>query len=308
MHAPLLLLCTTLIFIGSLSPRSSTCSSASLQAATIIILFEQLDCILVLYEFHHHFTLLSALKATASDQTDFDVFSTLLYPPLTEVLLGVVEDLAFATMFETGKLTPLNLKPIHIASMLSEVLEAAYATDERGNIKDLLRLSIRCSNKVPPVVCADSSLQRILFNLVSNAMQFCSEKGEVSLAVHFSQPKPATNGMPQPLSGTHTHIYTHTQTRKHAHTAILIIHANAPTAHYFLSSARIFLTTLPHPVLPYPLISHALQVIKYPYCIIDTTHRRTEKGTGKTPRLQRRIESHRKRASQKMRPSPLSQM
>lgn len=107
-------------------------------------------------------------------------------------------------MFETGKLTPLNLKPIHITSMLSEVLEAAYATDERGNIKDLLRLSIRCSNRVPPVVCADSSLQRILFNLVSNAMQFCSEKGEVSLAVHFSQPKPTTNSIPQPLSGHHT--------------------------------------------------------------------------------------------------------
>jgi signal transduction histidine kinase len=121
----------------------------------------------------------------------------------TEVLLGVVEDLAFATMFETGKLTPLNLKPIHIASMLAEVLEAAYATDERGNVKDLLRLSIRCSNRVPPVVCADSSLQRILFNLVSNAMQFCSEKGEVSLAVHFSQPKPTTNVVPQPLSGEH---------------------------------------------------------------------------------------------------------
>jgi signal transduction histidine kinase len=110
-------------------------------------------------------------------------------------------------MFETGKLTPLNLKPIHIASMLAEVLEAAYATDERGNVKDLLRLSIRCSNKVPPVVCADSSLQRILFNLVSNAMQFCSEKGEVSLAVHFSQPKPTSNAAPQPLSGRHPTPY-----------------------------------------------------------------------------------------------------
>lgn len=109
----------------------------------------------------------------------------------------MVEDLAFATMFETGKLTPLNLKPIHIASMLSEVLEAAYATDERESTKNLLRLSIRCSTKVPPVVCADSSLQRILFNLVSNAVQFCSEGGEVSLAVHHSYFKPSSNGVPQ---------------------------------------------------------------------------------------------------------------
>ena len=107
-----------------------------------------------------------------------------------------MEDLAFATMFETGKLTPLDLKPIHIASMLNEVLEAAYTTDERGNVKDLLKLSIRCSNKVPPVVCADSSLQRILYNLVSNAMQFCSEKGEVTLAVHYSLPPPAYDSVP----------------------------------------------------------------------------------------------------------------
>ena len=117
---------------------------------------------------------------------------------MTEGLLGVVEDLAFATMFETGKLTPLNLKPIHLITMLNEVLEAAYTTDERGNVKDLLRLSIRCSEKVPPVVCADSSLQRILYNLVSNAMQFCSEKGEVDLAVHYSLPPPMSNCVPPP--------------------------------------------------------------------------------------------------------------
>ena len=122
----------------------------------------------------------------------------LLTMRVSEVLLGVVEDLAFATMFETGKLTPLNLKPIHIVSMLSEVLEAAYATDERGSIKDFLRLSIRCSRKVPQVVCADSSLQRILFNLVSNAMQHCAEKGEVSLSVHYSHSKPPPSiGPPQ---------------------------------------------------------------------------------------------------------------
>ena len=117
---------------------------------------------------------------------------------MTEVLLGVVEDLAFATMYETGKLTPLNLKPIHIPTMLNEVLEAAYTTDERGNVKDLLKFSIRCSDKVPPVVCADSSLQRVLYNLVSNAMQFCSENGEVDLAVLYSLPPPTSRSVPPP--------------------------------------------------------------------------------------------------------------
>ena len=173
-------------------------------------------------------------------------------------------------MFETGKLTPLNLKPIHITSMLSEVLEAAYATDERGNIKDLLRLSIRCSNRVPPVVCADSSLQRILFNLVSNAMQFCSEKGEVSLAVHFSQPKPTTNSIPQPLSGHHTPLPCPVL---HCHTLpcpilsypciLSLLHCASPA--FTLSQHR--LPTLSTPTL------HMIQATKSPYCSTDSTDR-----------------------------------
>jgi hypothetical protein len=35
-------------------------------------------------------------------------------------------------MFETGKLTPLNSKPMHVATTLHDVLQAAYAIDERG--------------------------------------------------------------------------------------------------------------------------------------------------------------------------------
>ena len=41
-------------------------------------------------------------------------------------------------MVEMDKLTPLNPKPIHIATLLAEAVESAFLMDERGSTKDTI--------------------------------------------------------------------------------------------------------------------------------------------------------------------------
>ena len=85
-------------------------------------------------------------------------------------LLGVVEDLAFAAMMEMGKLTPLNPKPAHLPTSLLQAAETAFAVEERAGAHHV-HFVVNVGNDVPEMVYADSTLHRVIYNLVSNALK-----------------------------------------------------------------------------------------------------------------------------------------
>ena len=46
--------------------------------------------------------------------------------------LGMVDDLTFATTYEAGKTPPMCVRPIHLPSLLYQVIEAVNAVEQKG--------------------------------------------------------------------------------------------------------------------------------------------------------------------------------
>lgn len=98
-------------------------------------------------------------------------------------------------MFQMGKLTPLNPKAVHLPTVLHEALETAFNVDERGSDRDSLQYVLRLDKDVPECVCVDSSLQRVIFNLASNGMKFCSAHGTVVVIVSYVSTSPSPSAL-----------------------------------------------------------------------------------------------------------------
>jgi CheY-like chemotaxis protein len=85
-------------------------------------------------------------------------------------------------MFEAGKVASPRPIPTHLPTLLSDVVEAVRSVEQLGGRQVNVAVN---SAGVPTGVLADPMLRRVLFNLVSNAMRFCSDNGNVEIKVSY---------------------------------------------------------------------------------------------------------------------------
>ena len=60
-------------------------------------------------------------------------------------------------MLEMDKLTPLNPKPIHLATLLTEAVESAFLMDERGSTRDSIDCHLGRTDLLPCVATSSCS-------------------------------------------------------------------------------------------------------------------------------------------------------
>ena len=101
--------------------------------------------------------------------------------------LGLVEDLAFATMLENDNILESQLCVLNIDEEIDGVINKLRSLDDYKTAFATLKLSVVIDKKVPRTIVADTALLRVLHNLISNAIRFTAEtNGEVDITLKFS--------------------------------------------------------------------------------------------------------------------------
>lgn len=116
-----------------------------------------------------------------------------------EEVVGMIDNLLDMQRFESGKMQP-RIKPVQPAELLS----ATVRRFTPAAIRDGVRLSADCSATTAEIAVDSSILNRVLANLVGNALKFTFEGGSISLScrcvLHDERHKlriPVYAGMPE---------------------------------------------------------------------------------------------------------------
>jgi PAS domain S-box-containing protein len=95
----------------------------------------------------------------------------------TESCLGLIEDLAFATMIESGNLLRLQPRELHLKSVLSIIEEQVRAAAIMNNKKAPSAISMIIDGDVPAMIRIDKCFIRALFNLIHNISNLSHANG-----------------------------------------------------------------------------------------------------------------------------------
>jgi signal transduction histidine kinase len=94
-------------------------------------------------------------------------------------LLGrLVDDLFELAKIDAGALT-VELREAALAAVVESCLRGLEVEAERRSV----RLETRVSGELPPVLCAPEQVERVLVNLVSNALRHTPSDGAVAVRV-----------------------------------------------------------------------------------------------------------------------------
>ena len=94
----------------------------------------------------------------------------------THVLAQLVDDLFELAKIDAGALT-LELKEAALTGVVESCLRGLEVEAERRSV----RLEARVDGDVPPVICAPDQVERVLVNLVSNALRHTPSDGSVAV-------------------------------------------------------------------------------------------------------------------------------
>jgi signal transduction histidine kinase len=100
----------------------------------------------------------------------------------TDRMIRLVNQLLDYSRWQGGKLT-LNLRPVDVAKLCSSAVSLSQTTAQHRGI--LLEADIATS--LPTIVADSDRLQRVVFNLLENAIKFTPQGGQIRLAVDQHQ-------------------------------------------------------------------------------------------------------------------------
>lgn len=92
-------------------------------------------------------------------------------------LSGIINDLLDLSKIEAGKME-YRFKPLDIAEPIEFVISTFATVAEKKNIK----LTINISHEIPQIYGDINKIEQILSNLISNAIKFTPENGEVKIS------------------------------------------------------------------------------------------------------------------------------
>jgi signal transduction histidine kinase len=136
---------------------------------------------LVAWASHDLRTPLAALRAMVEALEDGLAQPSEYVPAIrtqTEILSGLVEDLFELARIDAGALT-LELRDAPLGSLVAGCLEALEADARAKGV----RLEARLDPADPPVRIAPDKVQRVLLNLVANAVRHAGPEGSVAVVV-----------------------------------------------------------------------------------------------------------------------------
>ena len=114
--------------------------------------------------------------------------------------LGLVEDLAFATMFENDNILEPNLCSISIEDELLGVIAKLRLLEDYRTMFANLELTVGVESSVPKIILTDKAIVRVLHNLISNAVRFTpATRGVISISVAFISKPPLLGNVLHPL-------------------------------------------------------------------------------------------------------------
>lgn len=89
----------------------------------------------------------------------------------------MVDDLTFATTFEAGEISKVTPLPVHIPSLLQQVIQAVNTVEQRGGHAVEIRLHTIGMTAEDENRLADPSLSRVIYSLLSNAVRYSPAAG-----------------------------------------------------------------------------------------------------------------------------------
>jgi hypothetical protein len=103
-----------------------------------------------------------------------------------DAMLGMIDDLTFSTTFEAGKVSPGYPVPLHLPSVLAEVVNAVNTIEQKAGVGVAIKL--HCDGVGPDVeeVIADPFFPRVLYSLLRNAVKYSPTDGVVDVTVTYS--------------------------------------------------------------------------------------------------------------------------
>ncbi len=97
----------------------------------------------------------------------------------TQILLHLVEDLHTLSLADAGELS-LNRRPI----ILNDLLEHVAATYQHAAEQHGVALSVQPAANPSPSLLDAEQITRVLRNLISNALRYTPERGQITLSAH----------------------------------------------------------------------------------------------------------------------------
>ena len=101
---------------------------------------------------------------------------------LTNKIIDLLEDLNKVYLFEINKFE-LDLSKFHLKDIIEQSLRSLWVQSDQKNIK----LIPNIDSKLPDIYADSNLLQRVIINLVSNAIKFCPEKGTIRIYVQHTE-------------------------------------------------------------------------------------------------------------------------
>ncbi|MBU3956226.1 HAMP domain-containing protein [bacterium] len=103
----------------------------------------------------------------------------------SEKLLGMINNLLDVSKLEAGKMV-LNLKEADLAAMASSIVGFFYP--QAKSLK--INLSFKCATALDDINIDENLIERVITNLVSNAMKFTPPGGFVTVEIFDDKPSP----------------------------------------------------------------------------------------------------------------------
>lgn len=97
--------------------------------------------------------------------------------------IDLIEDLAYASMVESGNVFVLNPKPVDIRKLLSAVVTQTYVAGGMYRPLDPFEININIEVGFAEYVNIDKCFTRSLYNLLNNVSQLCGRNGCVEVKV-----------------------------------------------------------------------------------------------------------------------------
>jgi signal transduction histidine kinase len=95
---------------------------------------------------------------------------------LSEILVDLLEELGQVFQYESKKFE-LKKAEIHLKELIDDTLRSLWVQADKKNIKFVPHVS----QKLPTIVADRTALQRVLINLLTNAITYCPENGTVRI-------------------------------------------------------------------------------------------------------------------------------
>ncbi len=93
---------------------------------------------------------------------------------LTDLLVDLVDELSLIHQFEEGKFQ-LQKSPVQLRELLDEVMRAIWVQADKKEIKILMQIE----DKLPTAMFDYRGIQRLVLNLITNAVKFTPQKGVI---------------------------------------------------------------------------------------------------------------------------------